>query len=212
VPSFSDWWDGGDNDVTVKVGYEGTPEEIRQHVEAVPFKNEGKVPDFSNGKPPVSASELEEYLRSAPAAAVPKIPTPATTPLDGARERGGRVKAGGTYLVGEKGPEIVQFDSPGYVHDAKATKNLRKGAETGRSLVAGVQSSGRGLEQSRAALGASSQRFAPQPASGDVNITISEIVFHGIEDMGAAAAEVRGALEGELASLMRGSHLDRGVS
>lgn len=43
-------------------------------------------------------------------------------PVTGARAKGGRVSRGGTYLVGEEGPEKVTFGSSGYVHANGSSK------------------------------------------------------------------------------------------
>lgn len=42
----------------------------------------------------------------------------------GARASGGNVKAGGTYLVGEQGPELVRFGSAGRVYNNNETKSM----------------------------------------------------------------------------------------
>ena len=44
--------------------------------------------------------------------------------VDGARADGGPVRGGGTYLVGEEGPELVTFPHNGYVHDADTTASI----------------------------------------------------------------------------------------
>ncbi len=42
--------------------------------------------------------------------------------INGARASGGPVMAGGTYLVGENGPELVKFGTSGVVYDARQTQ------------------------------------------------------------------------------------------
>ena len=44
--------------------------------------------------------------------------------VNGARADGGPVRGGGTYLVGEEGPELVTFPHNGYVHDADTTASI----------------------------------------------------------------------------------------
>lgn len=44
--------------------------------------------------------------------------------ITGARKDGGPVLADGTYLVGEEGPEIVQFGRSGHVHTAQETREM----------------------------------------------------------------------------------------
>lgn len=41
--------------------------------------------------------------------------------IDGARAKGGPISAGGTYLVGEKGPEVITPSRSGYVHPNGST-------------------------------------------------------------------------------------------
>lgn len=53
-------------------------------------------------------------------AAVPKV--------DGARAKGGDVRSGGTYLVGEEGPELVTFGQKGFVHTAARTAKMMRNA------------------------------------------------------------------------------------
>jgi DNA-binding transcriptional MerR regulator len=48
--------------------------------------------------------------------------------LAGARAAGGPVRAGGSYLVGEEGPEIVTFGRSGMVHDALTTAKVMRNA------------------------------------------------------------------------------------
>jgi hypothetical protein len=50
--------------------------------------------------------------------------------LDGMRASGGPVRAGGAYLVGEYGPEIVTFAKSGFVHDAQTTSAMMASPRT----------------------------------------------------------------------------------
>jgi len=56
--------------------------------------------------------------------------------VDGARAKGGPVKAGGTYLVGEEGPEIVTFPHAGRVHDAGKSARILRNAAIASSAMA----------------------------------------------------------------------------
>lgn len=47
--------------------------------------------------------------------------------IDGARRDGGPVRAGGTYLVGEEGPELITPRRGGHVYTAKETARLMSG-------------------------------------------------------------------------------------
>lgn len=55
--------------------------------------------------------------------------------VDGARAKGGPVKAGGTYLVGEEGPELVTFPQDGRVHDAGKTARILRNAAIASSAM-----------------------------------------------------------------------------
>lgn len=57
----------------------------------------------------------------------------------GKRAMGGPVSAGGTYLVGENGPELLQMGaSGGYVHNAGQTAAMMSGASGGSAAPAGM--------------------------------------------------------------------------
>jgi hypothetical protein len=60
--------------------------------------------------------------------------------VDGARAAGGPVSAGKSYLVGEKGPELVKFGKDGMVHSAKDTAALL--SKRGRNLDAIIKAEG----------------------------------------------------------------------
>lgn len=49
------------------------------------------------------------------------------TSIFGKRAGGGPVYAGGSYLVGEEGPELVSFGASGYVHTASKTRGMMGG-------------------------------------------------------------------------------------
>jgi hypothetical protein len=51
-----------------------------------------------------------------PGAALPAAPDAAVPELDGQRAKGGPISRGGTYLVGEDGPELITASRNGYVH------------------------------------------------------------------------------------------------
>lgn len=52
---------------------------------------------------------------------------PDSRAVDGARAAGGPVVGGRTYLVGERGPELVTPSRSGYVHDARASRAMAGG-------------------------------------------------------------------------------------
>ncbi|MCK0197752.1 hypothetical protein MWN34_12600 [Ancylobacter sp. 6x-1] len=53
------------------------------------------------------------------------------TPVDGARARGGPVGGGGSYIVGERGPELFTPSRSGYVHSAGKTAQMRGSVSIG---------------------------------------------------------------------------------
>jgi len=55
--------------------------------------------------------------------------------LQGYRAAGGPVSAGGTYMVGEQGPEIVTFPGSGYVTNANMTASILSGGRDMLSLI-----------------------------------------------------------------------------
>ena len=57
--------------------------------------------------------------------------------IDGARAAGGPVRAGGRFLVGERGPELFTPSRSGYVHDAGATAGMVGGAGRSGSAARG---------------------------------------------------------------------------
>ncbi|OWY18256.1 phage tail tape measure protein [Thioclava sp. JM3] len=61
---------------------------------------------------------LRDSFRALPYSAQVQAPAPATTryPLSGKRAKGGPMSAGGAYLVGEEGPEVVTPSRGGFVH------------------------------------------------------------------------------------------------
>lgn len=69
--------------------------------------------------------------------------------IDGARRDGGPVKAGGTYLVGEEGPELVFASKAGYVATARETAAMMTATRSPARISAPQASSAsmRGVEQ-----------------------------------------------------------------
>lgn len=124
----------------------------------------------------------------APAAA------PASPAIAAARAAGGPVRAGGSYLVGERGPELVTFGKSGMVHDAlKTARMIRSAANAPR------------LSPSRPA-GAPSH----QGRGGGVNVSKIEIAVHASpgQSAGDIAQEVKRAFSAELNALSRGAYSD----
>lgn len=61
---------------------------------------------------------------------------PGAPAIAGARAAGGPVRAGSSYLVGERGPELVTFPQSGFVHDALKTARLIRNAALASASVA----------------------------------------------------------------------------
>ena len=74
---------------------------------------------------------------------------------------GGPAKAGGTYLVGEEGPELVTFGRDSFVHDA---------AQTSAMLARGAGAAGIGV--SGPAPSSMSNRSTGSVTAGDVNVSV----------------------------------------
>ncbi len=55
--------------------------------------------------------------------------------LQGRRAAGGPVSAGGTYLVGEKGPELLTMQGGGQVTNANSTASILSGGRDTLSLI-----------------------------------------------------------------------------
>jgi TP901 family phage tail tape measure protein len=69
-------------------------------------------------------------------------PLPATPPLDGARAKGGPVSRGGSYLVGEDGPEVITPSRAGFVHSFDALTQMVKALRAVATLSPVLQDSG----------------------------------------------------------------------
>lgn len=66
--------------------------------------------------------------------------------IDGARRDGGPVRAGGTYLVGEEGPELITPTRGGYVHTARETAAMMQATRM-PTAPAIVGADNRGIER-----------------------------------------------------------------
>lgn len=80
----------------------------------------------------------EDYLawlsrqRSAYLTPIVRAPTGSAS---GFRARGGPVKPGGAYVVGEEGPELITPTQSGYVHTASETASMLRGGRRGGSVT-----------------------------------------------------------------------------
>jgi TP901 family phage tail tape measure protein len=167
------------------------------------------VQNFKDGK--IDADQLRHALEQIPAHVYSEVHTQFTYGGDrppsfgggstiGARAIGGPVSAGQTYLVGEKGPELVTFSASGSVVPADLTEQLLRG--TGGSAEAGAVStlanSMIGALTSNLSAGASvvtsTVRAVASSALGGAVTTLTE----GINGSGAA---LTGAFRGAMAGL-----------
>lgn len=141
--------------------------------------------------------------------------------IDGQRAGGGDVKRGGTYLVGEEGPELVTFGQKGFVHTARQTMRAMSGAASrfggggGSAVPGGFPDLGALVQQGAAAIastatGAFSGRSASSegvtlkiesPLIGSVSIASGQNPLDVVDQIGDA-------LEARLARMMRGLHSD----
>jgi TP901 family phage tail tape measure protein len=111
--------------------------------------------------------------------------------VDGARAAGGPVKAGGTYLVGEEGPELFQ---------AKQSGSIWPNGET----VAALRKSG--------TASAASGGNAAQGTVGGVVMHINPTVhINGVQDIRGAAREISQMLADEIRQNLDASFADLGV-
>jgi TP901 family phage tail tape measure protein len=139
-------------------------------------------------------------------------------PIDGRRAGGGDVRSGGTYMVGEEGPELVTFGQRGFVHTARQTMRMMSGAAKrigGGGQPMGLSGLSGLMDQGAAALSATSARSAPaspsgsrglkleinSPLTGPITITSGQNPLDVVEQLGDA-------LETMLAQKMRGLYSD----
>jgi hypothetical protein len=100
----------------------------------------GAWPRLKNWLSSQWASSMPTWLGGVPASGKAKASSPATGSgalamwaIAGARAGGGGVRAGGSYLVGEQGPEIVRFGRTGFVTPADLSARAMAGvAATGQ--------------------------------------------------------------------------------
>lgn len=90
--------------------------------------------------PEISTESLDRAVRQALTLdrTLRNLPNASTTgsgprPVNGARARGGSGIGGGRYLVGEEGPELVDFSRSGWVHTARQTREILAGMGPSRA-------------------------------------------------------------------------------
>lgn len=133
-----------------------------------------------------------------------------STPVE-QRASGGPVRAGGTYLVGEEGPELVTFGQSGLVHDAMKTARIMRNAAIAATAAATPAFAIPSVPHVQAAQhgGASSGQ---QAVTHNRNVTIAPgaIVIHAApgQSAEAMARAVERMLSDKLSALENGSYSD----
>lgn len=224
----------GELQETVTAATEGWPEAARAgvqgYVDAIASGGATAIQDASNigaqiedalsvtGHPAVDTGDLSRALNLARQLGMAvrnlgaaKVATPA---VDGARAKGGPVRSGGTYLVGERGPELRTFSRSGFIHDATSTARMMRSAALASAALAfpaaaapaavgsdvpAVNAAERSMQRDSAAVPSISI------ASGAFSFTIHAAPGQSPEQI---AAEVERALSAKLNALSRGAFSD----
>lgn len=153
------------------------------------------------------ARQLGEAIRSAGST---RVNLPATR-IDGARAKGGPVRRGGRYLVGEEGPELLDMGVGGFIHDARSTgAMLRKMAQrTALASAAFAMPAAPALAVPQLPTAAfvppAQARQAPNINIGGVTFTIHAAPGQSPQEVAAA---VERALSAKLNALSRGAFSD----
>jgi len=120
VPSFQSWWAGQDTDITAKVRYDGAFDNLGGAVEIRHRNGTSEIIKPGTPLPAVSApvdlgnkDSVDRYFARRGKVAV-----------DGARERGGPVWRGGSFIVGERGPELFTPGANGMITPHGPTQAL----------------------------------------------------------------------------------------
>ncbi|WP_040878890.1 phage tail tape measure protein [Kaistia granuli] len=116
--------------------------------------------------------------------------------ITGTRAAGGPVRAGGTYLVGERGPELVTFARNAFVNSATATARMARNAALASAVAAPVATGAGGSERAMQ---------APSVNMGGVSFVIHAAPGQSPQ---AIAQEVKRTLSAELRALSGGAYSD----
>lgn len=162
-------------------------------------------------------ADLADYIKSRLSAALSFVGTKASgllntvtfglagTPSGSgveARASGGPVSAGGTYLVGEQGPELVTFGQSGFVHDAMKTVRIMRNAAlaaTASAAPAFAIPSVPSIEEITGSSGSSSASANGQ----QVEINMGGVSFQIIAAPGQSAEQIADVVERRLSSKLR---------
>lgn len=139
-------------------------------------------------------------------------PTPVG--IDGARASGGPIKAGGSYLVGEKGPEVVTFGQSGYVHDALNSMKMLRNAALASAVMAAPASAApmtiphlQKVNEAGAPGAEASRSVQVHVASGAIQISVTAQPGQSPERIAQA---VSAELAGQLRAASNGAFSDGG--
>lgn len=109
------------------------------------------------------------------------------------RARGGPIRAGSDYLVGEEGEEVITPDRNGWV-----TNN--------REIIAGL----RQRAQAAAAAGAVAAAPAAAAAPPQINVNMAPVTIQGVQDIRGAAEEISQIMADETRRALDGAFFDGG--
>jgi TP901 family phage tail tape measure protein len=128
---------------------------------------------------------------------------------DGQRAGGGPVRAGGTYLVGERGPELVTFPQAGFVHDALKTARMMRNAALASAVALPAAAAPSTPPFQGSAGPAAQSRQAPNINVGGIRIEVHGAPGQSPEQV---AASVERILSAKLNLLMSGHFADTSTS
>ena len=139
-----------------------------------------------------------------------------SVPIAGKRRAGGSVEAGKTYLVGEDGPELRTFDKGGFIHNARRTINLLRGATSGSKGAVDVSGLSRIAERGAAAISGTSIEIPTSKSAGNgggVTLQVNTPLIGTVTILDGqnpldVVDQIGEALEAKLSRMMRGLHSD----
>ncbi|EMV0704224.1 hypothetical protein AABH88_001036 [Salmonella enterica subsp. enterica serovar Typhimurium] len=110
--------------------------------------------------------------------------------LTGLREQGGMMNSGGTYLVGERGPEIIKMAGAGRAINASQTRQQLNGNNSGNSGPSNITI----VNNTTGRVDSVSQE---RDDEGRLRIIISETVSSALQDSNSAISKSRRATRGQ---------------
>ncbi|MEA8048100.1 hypothetical protein ONQ00_23835, partial [Salmonella enterica subsp. enterica serovar Virginia] len=110
--------------------------------------------------------------------------------LTGLREQGGMMNSGGTYLVGERGPEIIKMAGAGRAINASQTRQQLSGNNSGNGGPSNITI----VNNTTGRVDSVSQE---RDDEGRLRIIISETVSSALQDSNSAISKSRRATRGQ---------------